>query len=273
MNIKNKVLWTTLAVAATLLPVMVMRDFTPSNELRYLSIADEAIADGHLFTFTNHGVPYADKPPLYIWIVMAGRVLFGEHAMWFLSLFSLIPALVITWTMTRWVRPFTTENERQTAALMMMSCGLFLGLAVFLRMDMLMNMFITLALYVFYRMYEGDLGLRNRILFPAFVFMALFSKGPVGLLVPLVSTMAFLAVKRDLKSAGRYWEPPRGRSFWRAAPYGSAARTSREGAPISTTCFSTRPSTARSTPSTTRSRSTTIWSRCGTRWLRGRSWR
>ena len=37
-----------------LLPAMLLRDFTPSNELRYLSIADEAIANGNIFAFTNH---------------------------------------------------------------------------------------------------------------------------------------------------------------------------------------------------------------------------
>ena len=56
-----------------LLPEMLMRDFTPSNELRYLSIADEALRDGHFFAFFNHGLAYADKPPLYI----AGNALQG----------------------------------------------------------------------------------------------------------------------------------------------------------------------------------------------------
>lgn len=126
----NKGLVLSAALVAALLPVLILRDFTPSNELRYLSIADEAIANGDVFTFTNQGVPYADKPPLYIWIVMLGRLLFGQHTMWFLGLFSLIPALVIVWTMNRWVRSVTSEGERRTASLMLMSSGLFLGLAV-----------------------------------------------------------------------------------------------------------------------------------------------
>ena len=81
--------------AVCLLPMMAMRDFTPSNELRYLSIADEAIANGHLFAFYNHGIPYADKPPLYFWIVMLCRLLFGHHSCLALSMFSLIPAFAI----------------------------------------------------------------------------------------------------------------------------------------------------------------------------------
>lgn len=46
-----------VAFAAALLPVMILRDFTPSNELRYLSIADEALRDGHLFAFSTTGCP------------------------------------------------------------------------------------------------------------------------------------------------------------------------------------------------------------------------
>lgn len=83
------------------LPVIILRDFTPSNELRYLSIADEALRNHTFFVFTNHGVPYADKPPLYLWIIMLCRWLTGTHLMWLLSLFSVVPALVTVDTVDR----------------------------------------------------------------------------------------------------------------------------------------------------------------------------
>ena len=61
---------------ACFIPLLYFRDFTPNNELKYLSIADEALREGHWFTFWNHGALYADKPPLYLWIVMATRYTF-----------------------------------------------------------------------------------------------------------------------------------------------------------------------------------------------------
>ena len=64
-----------------LLPVFLLRDYTVDNELRYLSIADEALRDGSLFAFHNHGAAYADKPPLYFWFMMAFRSLTGTHCM------------------------------------------------------------------------------------------------------------------------------------------------------------------------------------------------
>lgn len=91
-----------LGLCAALIPVLLLRDFTPSNELRYLSIADEALRNGTFFAFTDHGVPFTDKPPLYLWIVMLCRWLTGAHRMWLLGLFSLVPAIVIARVIDKW---------------------------------------------------------------------------------------------------------------------------------------------------------------------------
>ena len=83
---KNKLPY--IGICLALLPILLFRDYTPDNELRYLSIADEALRNGTFFTFTNHGIPYADKPPLYFWLIMFGKFLFGKHYMLFLSAIS-----------------------------------------------------------------------------------------------------------------------------------------------------------------------------------------
>lgn len=188
-----------------LFPVMLTRDFTPSNELRYLSIANEALADGHIFAFYNHGLAYADKPPLYFWIVMLCRLLFGHHSCLALSMFSLIPAFVITGIMDKWVMKGRSAMDRMALAGMTLTCVMFLGTMIVLRMDMLMCMFIVLALWTFYRMYTGEVARKSdSVLFPVWIFLALFTKGPVGLLMPPLSIAVFLIVKRDWKGFGKY---------------------------------------------------------------------
>lgn len=194
-----------LLYSLAFLPILIFRDFSPDNELRYLSIADEALHNGTLFTFYNHGLIYADKPPLYLWIVMLGKTIFGVHNMFFLSIFSFVPALVVVYLMDKWVGNLLSEKERLMGELMLMTCGFFIGTAIVLRMDMLMCMFIVLALYTFFRMYSGNGNRRDSWLFPFFVFMALFAKGPMGIIVPLVSTVVFLILKKQLKTIGRYW--------------------------------------------------------------------
>ena len=115
--------WIFFLLFLALLPLLSLRDYTVGNELRYLSIAEEALREGTFFAFTNHGTFYADKPPLYFWIIMLGKWLFGQHYMWFLSLFSFVPAVVITCIMDRWCAQELNDSYRSTGVLMMMSCG------------------------------------------------------------------------------------------------------------------------------------------------------
>lgn len=199
---KNKYIYLIWFIA--LLPIMILRDFTPNNELRYLSIVDEAISNGNIFTFTNQGEIYADKPPLHFWLMMLGKLLLGEHRMWYYSLLSFIPSIIIVITMTRWVRTEYNINE-PTAILMLITTVLFTGVTLVVRMDMLMNMFIVLSLYTFYKMYVGKSNKLDQWLFPVYLFLALFSKGPLGLLIPLISTTLFLLYNKRMNEFMKYW--------------------------------------------------------------------
>lgn len=188
-----------------LLPLLFLRDVTPDNELKYLSIAGEAIENGNFFAFTNLGVPYADKPPLYLWIVMAVKQVLGSYSVGILLLFSLIPAFVTIYIMDRWVNNSLTKKERSSGKWMLITTGLFLGSALVLRMDMLMTMFIALSLYLFYLNWSGEGTKLTHWMFPVMVFMAIFSKGAVGILMPLVSITVFLLWNRQIKDWTKYW--------------------------------------------------------------------
>lgn len=194
-----------LLLILAFLPLLYFRDFTPNNELKYLSIADEALRNGNWLTFTNHGIPYADKPPLYFWIIMAGKYLLGSHHMWFLGLFSLLPALLILHILSRWLRPFIDPRDALTAELMLMTTGLFAGSAFVLRMDMLMSLFIFLSLYTFYKIYSRQFRKRDKILLPVYIFLALFTKGPVGILMPFASIVCYLFLQKKLRTFGTYF--------------------------------------------------------------------
>ncbi len=184
-----------LLVLLCVAPVLAFRDFSPANELRYLSIADEALFEGNWFTFSFQGEPYADKPPLYLWIVMLCRLLFGKHVMFALSLFSLLPAFGITAIMDRWAFRKEAPLTRAAAAMMLLTTALFLAMSVYVRMDMLMCLWIVLALYAYW---EGKI-----IWFAVATFLALFTKGPVGLLVPPLTVVAYLFATGHWRSMGK----------------------------------------------------------------------
>lgn len=200
-----------IVAIVAVVPLMLWRDFTPANELRYLSIADEALARHAFFAFTNHGVAYADKPPLYLWIVMAGKWLLGHHSMAWLMLFSLLPALMVTTVMDGWVGESMPKPYRRAAQAMLLTTSLFAGAMVFVRMDMLMTLFIVLALRALHDMETGVTsrvqGTRRMALF---VFAAVFTKGPMGILLPLVASAAYLYSLGRMRMMFVYW----GWGFW-----------------------------------------------------------
>ena len=208
----SPVMLAVILMAVCIVPALVLKDVSPSNELRYLSIADEALENGSVFTFSNHGEPYADKPPLYLWLVMLSRLFFGCHDTFVLSLLSFVPAMVTIAVMDRWLilvsRHSTlrfSSGERFAAAMMTGTSVMFLGSAVVLRMDMMMTMFIVLSLFTFYKMYRGigNAGVQG-ILLPVYIFLALFTKGPVGLLMPVAGIAVFLLVSGKIRDIGKY---------------------------------------------------------------------
>ncbi|MEG2317553.1 MAG: glycosyltransferase family 39 protein [Rikenellaceae bacterium] len=186
-----------------IIPIFIFRDYTPDNELRYISIIEEALRNGSLFAFHNQGVAYADKPPLYFWLLMACRHITGENIMLLIGLFTLIPTVVIFYVMNN-LSFGKHENVKATPILMLLTSVMFIGSALVIRMDMLMVMFIILALYNFYRIYTKTNNKWDSYFLPLNIFLALFTKGPVGLLAPIVAIAVFLFSEHKLKDFGHY---------------------------------------------------------------------
>lgn len=195
-----------MGLCLAVLPVILLRDFTPANELRYLGIAEEALREHHWWAFTNHGEFFTDKPPLYLWAVMLGKMIFGTHQMWFLALFSLVPAVMTVRVMDHWVEGELDTDSRSLACMMLTTGGLFLGLAVTVRMDLLTCLFMVLALRSFWRMKErAATRRREQWLFPVYMFLAMFTNGLAILIIPLCATLVYLWMVHKIHTLLRYW--------------------------------------------------------------------
>lgn len=194
-----------LFFVVALLPIFIFRDFTPDNELRYLSITDEALRNHTFFAFTNHGIPYADKPPLFLWGLMGLRTVAGSHYLWLYSLLTLIPAIAIARIFDRWTIGIIPPNSRLVFQGMLLVTGLFIGSTLVLRMDMLMCLFIVMAFYEFWKITENPLNNFAKWLFPIYIFLAVFTKGPLGFLIPLVCTLAYSVAVRKYRYIVLAW--------------------------------------------------------------------
>lgn len=206
-----------------LLPMLFLRDFTPSNELRYVSVALEALREHHFFAFTLHGEPYAEFPPLYFWLLMASKVIFRHWYMVQLGMFSLLPALLIVQTMHRWVwryemggmRLIDGSQSRDLAQWMLFTSGLMFVMSVYIRMDMLFCLWIVLALYNFWQILFSPLGsneehgvkprefgtVRYQFRFGLFIMLGILTKGYWGFIIPMLVTTLYLL----LSGRGAKW--------------------------------------------------------------------
>ena len=194
-----------------LLPVLFLRDFSPASELRYVSLATEMINNGHFFCLTWQGENYYYEMPLYVWLIALLKVVFRHHYMVTIAgLFSLIPSLCILAVMNRWVERFDTKSfrlidgsqSRMLASIMLFTCGMQLPMSFFVSPDVLFSLWIVLALYTFWRIIsqQGAYGpspdrkIRHRLQwhFGIYVFLAMFTRGPLGLVIPFFSTIIYL---------------------------------------------------------------------------------
>ena len=207
-----------------LLPVLFLRDFSPASELRYISLATELLHSNHFFCLTWQGENFYDTMPLYVWLVALLKVVFRHHYMVTIAgLFSLLPAFGILGIMNRWVERYDTRSfrlkdgsqSRILASIMLFTCGLQLVQSFVASPDMLFSFFVVCSLYTFWRIssQEGAYGPspdRHQVHklqwhFGIFVFLATFTKGPVGILLPLLCTTVYLLCSGRIKQWGKVW--------------------------------------------------------------------
>ncbi len=194
-----------LLYALALLPAFIFRDYTPSNELRYIGIANEALDNGSIFCFYNNGIVYADKPPLYLWFMMLMKWILGSHQMWAISLITILPSVGVIAVMDRWTKRFAGMQNTTAASIATLTTIMYLGTSLVMRMDILMTLFILLSLYSFYKLYMGVGSKWDKWLIPVYIFMAVFTKGAMGIIIPFLSMATFLGVKREIKQFGKYF--------------------------------------------------------------------
>lgn len=225
-----------LVVLGAFVPAILLRDFNLLNELNYLGIAQDALERGAYSTFYHNGAPYADKPPLYLWLCMIGLKLFGINAMAWLLLCS-----VLSWLFTMVLMDHTFgsvfRHQERLLLILGMSSLLFVDVCALVgRMDMLFTAAMLWAYCKIIKRYslirtQDKLTSRSKatstttsassttssstayavkygnLSIPLCLFLGIFIKGPYALLMPLVALIMVLAYNHDLKRFFRVFRP------------------------------------------------------------------
>lgn len=148
-------------------------------------------------TYLN-GEPRYDKPILIYWLQAASVALFGINEFAF-RLPSALAATAWVAAVFLFVKAVRNTQTAFFAAIMMATALEISVMGKAATADALLNLFITSAMLSGYLFFQSK---RRKHLYLMFFFMALgfLTKGPVAVMIPLVVSFIFYALKDDLKS-------------------------------------------------------------------------
>jgi 4-amino-4-deoxy-L-arabinose transferase-like glycosyltransferase len=182
--------------ALVFLPGLGRRDLWNPDEARYAEVAREMRLLGHWSVPHLNGEVYAQKPPLFFWAIAGAAWLTGgldETAARLPSALSAVAAILLVY---RIGDRYFGRRAAWLAAAAFATCFKVLWQGRFGQIDMMLTALVLLGIWFWVRgSTEGRPGF-----YPLFFIsagLATLAKGPVGLLPPLLSILAFLAVTRN----------------------------------------------------------------------------
>ena len=173
---------------------------TNPDEVFYVQTAKEMAQHNTWMTPYLFGAPQFEKPILLYWLLRSSIGVFGNTAFAarlpaaFIAILGVLAAYFLS------LLGFKNDKKAFFSGLILISCGFYIGLARSVFTDMIFSIFILFALLSFYwgYTYRARKG-RGLLLFSVFSALAVLSKGPLGLLIPLSVVIAFLFIKKELK--------------------------------------------------------------------------
>lgn len=184
------------------IPIVYFRFPDIKNEMKYFIITDNILQSKSLFVLKYFDDLYPDKPPLYFWILSIIKTIFNENYYFFnIFICSTIAGFIIVLLTYNLVKNLKDKEIAFKISIVLTFFPFFIGVSSIQRMDMMMSLFISLSLYLFWGFYYNfcRTSYKNLILFYIFIFMGVFTKGVAGIGIPLSIILAFLIFEKNLK--------------------------------------------------------------------------
>jgi len=173
---------------------------TNPDEVFYTQTAKEMVKHHSWLTPYLFDAPQFEKPVLTYWLLRIAFIFFGItnfSARFFPALFAMAGVIAVYLLV---ILGYKDDKKAFMSALILMSSGLYIGLARTVFTDMIFTVFILLALVSFFWGYSCcGRKMPGILLFFIFSGLAVLTKGPIGFLVPILIVTLFLLVKNDLK--------------------------------------------------------------------------
>jgi len=203
-------------------------DLWNPDEPRYAQVAREMVQGGDWILMHVNGKMYADKPPLFFWLIALSTYLWGgfsSFAVRFPSAFFGTLTVLLTFLIGR---HFYSSRTGLFAGLILATSLEFAYLATRANIDATLTFFTTASIFCFFKWYknnaphpnplpQGERGnaggspqgeredKRSFIIYGFYIGMALatLAKGPVGFIIPLLVSLIYLILQKDWEGMRR----------------------------------------------------------------------
>jgi len=181
-------------------------DLWNPDEPRYAQVAREMVNGGDWILMHFNGKTYADKPPLFFWLIAFSSFLwqgFTSFSVRFPSAFFGTLTVLLTFLIGKHLYSSRTGF---LAGLILVTSLEFAYLATRANIDATLTFFTTTSFFCFIKWYEfkkderdGEARFKNLTIYGFYIGLALatLAKGPVGFILPLLVSMVYLVVEKD----------------------------------------------------------------------------
>lgn len=155
------------------------RDLWDPDETRYAVVAREMRENGNWILPHLNGRIYAEKPPLFFWLVNFSVFLLGEDSELTNRLPSALAGLLTLLVTFLFGKRLLNTRAGFLSGMVLATCLLFPQISRWMMLDSLFTLFFLLSLFYFYRGYEDiEKQQENYILAGIFIGLGVLTKGP-----------------------------------------------------------------------------------------------
>jgi len=165
-------------------------DLWPADEPRYAEIAREILQSKDWLVLHVNGLPYDEKPPLLFWSIAAVSAPFGDVTETTARIPSILSALLVLLFTYALARRMYDEKIAIWAVILLITSSRFWWQARTCQTDMMLTAFLTMALFAFYNFISTEQK-QWLLVFYGSISLALFTKGPPGLVFPLLCLIVY----------------------------------------------------------------------------------
>ena len=171
------------------------------DEARYATISKEMVDSGDWVTLRRNGDIYAQKPPVFFWLISIFSLLLGKFSEFSVRLPSALAATGGALITYLFAKKLFDEKVAIISSLILVTSLAYLGAAQYVILDPVLTFFVISAIYLLYAGLEGK-HIRLITYSVAFVSMALgtLTKGPVGFILPLLVIIIYASSVKNLRS-------------------------------------------------------------------------